>query len=149
MKESDVVNKVTKAESSLNFLLNNYSNLLTEYKQEISFAAKIKQAVTIKKVDVTIMNVLETTTKILAYATLKNILSKNLAKYYNNLIQQKLNIYKNTRESVFSVRKSKILQKRKRAAGERKEAKFLKSAFISTKESATNKESITNIENVL
>ena len=148
MRENDVINKVTSTESALNMLLDDYNNLLSEYKKQTSFAKKIKKAVLIKKLDVAIINVIDSTTKVIVYATLKNILSKNLAKHYNELIQKKLNSYKIMRESVFSVRKSKILEKRKRerAGGERKEARNIKSTFITSRESSTKS---VNVEDVL
>lgn len=146
MKENDVINKVVSADSALDMLLDDYNNLITEYKKQTSFAKKIKKAVTIKKVDVAIVNVIDSTTKLIVYATLKNILSKNLAKHYNELIQKKLNSYKIMRESVFSVRKSKILEKRG-ARGKKKEARNIKSTFITSRKSSTK--SVTVIEDVL
>lgn len=130
MKENEVINKVANAEFALNMLLDDYNNLIKEYKKQTSFAKKIKKAVIIKKVDVAIVNILESTTKILTHSTLKNILSKDLSKHYNNLIYNKLTIYKNIRESVFNTRKSKILERKRRAAGERKKARNIKSTVV-------------------
>jgi len=117
----NVIQKFLDAESALNTLLDNYNKLLNEYKAQTSFAAKIKQAVVIKKVDAVIYNILNTTTALIQYALLKKILSADLAQHYNNLFKQKFNTYVSARESVFSTRKSKILKKR-RATGANKEA---------------------------
>ena len=147
LRESNVVQKIADAESALNMLLNDYNKLLNEYKQQTSFAAKIKQAVIIKKVDVAIYNVLNTTTALIKYAVIKRILDTKLAQHYTQLFKQKFNEYKTARESVFSTRKSKILEKRKqrqRAKGQRKEAS-LQSVPVpsaSVQESATSPEAV-------
>jgi len=123
MKETHVIQKIADAESAFNMLIEDYNKLLEEYKTQTSFAAKIKQAVLVKKVDVAIYNILNTTTALIKYSVLKSILSADLAKHYTQLFKSKFNEYKTARESVFSTRKSKILERRKqRAKGKRKEA---------------------------
>jgi len=122
MKETHVIQKVAAAESALNTLLDDYNKLLEQYKAQTSFAAKIKQAVLVKKVDAAIYNILNTTTALIQYATIKNILSLDLAQHYTQLFKSKFNTYVSSRNSAFGTRKSKILQKRKqkRATGQNK-----------------------------
>ena len=147
MKETHVVQKVADAESAFNSLIDDYNKLLIEYKQQTSFSEKIKQAVIIKKIDAAIYNVLNTTTTLIKYSVLKNILGTDLAQHYNNLFKQKFNTYKNMRENVFSTRRSKILEKRKaRAAGQNKNDN-LQSVPVPSAESA--QESATSPEAVL
>ena len=137
MKETHVVQKVADAESAFNLLINDYNKLLDEYKAQTSFAAKIKQAVTIKRIDATIYNILNTTSALIKYSVLKNILSIDLAKHYTQLFKSKFNTYKEARENVFGTRKSKILQKRQRAAGTNKEASLQSVPVPSTESVAT------------
>jgi len=142
MRENVIIQKIADAESALNTLLDDYNKLLNEYKAQTSFAAKIKQAVVIKRVDVVIYNVLNTTTALIQYSLLKNILSADLAKHYTQLFKTKFNEYKTARNSVFSTRKSKILQKRReRAKGQNKEAS-LQSVPVPSAESATSPEAV-------
>jgi len=123
MRENNVIQKVADAESVFNILFDDYNKLLDEYKAQTSFAAKIKQAVVIKKADAAIYNILNTTTILIQYATIKTILSPDLAQHYIQLFKSKFNTYVSARESVFGMRKSKILQNRnKRATGANKEA---------------------------
>ena len=116
MRETQIVQKIVDAESAFNVFFDNYNKLLTEYKQQTSFAAKIKQAVVIKRVDAAIYNILNTTSALIQYALLKNILSPDLAQHYTQLFKSKFNTYVSARNSVFGMRKSKILQNRKRRA---------------------------------
>jgi len=145
MKETHVVQKIMDAESAFNALIDDYNKLLTEYKAQTSFAAKIKQAVVIKKADAAIFNILNTTTALIQYSILKDILSVDLAQHYTQLFKQKFNTYVSIRNSVFSTRKSKILQNRnKRATGQNKEAS-LQSVPVpsaSAQESATSPEAV-------
>jgi len=123
MRENNVIQKILDAESIFSFLYDDYSKLLDEYKAQTSFSQKIKQAVLVKKVDAAIYNVLNTTTALIQYSVLKNILNPDLAQHYTQLFKQKFNTYVSARESVFSTRKSKILEKRKqRATGTNKKA---------------------------
>jgi len=136
LRENNIIQKVADAESALNMFLDDYSKLLNEYKAQISFAAKIKQAVVIKKIDATIYNILNTTTALIQYSVLKSILSTDLAKHYTQLFKQKFNTYVSARNSVFGMRKSKILEKRKqRATGQNKETS-LQSVPVPSAESA-------------
>ena len=140
MRETQIVQKIVDAESAFNVFFDNYNKLLTEYKQQTSFAAKIKQAVVIKRVDAAIYNILNTTSALIQYALLKNILSPDLVQHYNNLFKEKFNEYKNMRNSAFGTRKSKILQKRKqkRATGTNKKASLQSVPVPSAQESAAN-----------
>jgi len=140
MREIQIVQKIVNAESALNMFLDDYNKLLTEYKAQTSFSQKIKQAVVIKKIDAAIYNVLNTTSALIKYALLKNILSPDLAQHYNNLFKEKFNTYKNMRNSAFGTRKSKILQKRKqkRATGTNKKASLQSVPVPSAQESAAN-----------
>jgi hypothetical protein len=145
MRENVVIQKVADAESAFNALIEDYNKLLDEYKAQTSFAAKIKQAVLVKKVDVAIYNVLNTTTALIKYAVLKNILDTDLAKHYTQLFKQKFNIYKTARESVFNPRQSKILAKRKerqRAKGQNKEASLQSVPVPSASAAATSPEAV-------
>ena len=142
MRENNVIQKILDAESAFNSLYDDYNRLLNEYKAQTSFSKKIKQAVLVKKIDVTIYNVLNTTTALIQYALLKKLLDINLTQHYNDLLKQKFNIYVNARNSVFGMRKSKILQKRKqRATGERKN-NSLQSVPVASVAAATSPEAI-------
>jgi len=133
----NVIQKIIDAESSFNLLIEDYNKLLNEYKAQISFAQKIKQAVVIKRVDAAIYNILNTTSALIQYALLKKLLDIELAKHYTQLFKQKFNTYKNMRDSVFGMRKSKILQNRnKRATGQNKEASLQSVPVPSSAESA-------------
>jgi len=137
LRENKIIQKVADAESAFNSLYDEYNKLLEQYKAQTSFAAKIKQAVTIKRIDATIYNILNTTSALIKYALLKKILSADLAKHYNNLFKQKFNTYKEARASVFGTRRSKILQNRKRrAAGQNKTLQSVPVPSASAQESA-------------
>jgi len=143
MKETHVIQKVADAESALNTLLDDYNKLLNEYKAQTSFAAKIKQAVLVKKVDAAIYNILNTTSALIQYSVLKSILSPDLAQHYIQLFKSKFNTYKTARESVFGMRKSKILQKRQRATGQNKNDSLQSVPVPSAStESATSSEAV-------
>jgi len=147
MRENVIIQKIADAESAFNSLYDEYNKLLEQYKAQTSFAAKIKQAVTIKRIDATIYNILNTTTILIQYSLLKNILDVKLAKHYTQLFKNKFNEYKEARESVFSTRKSKILEKRKRrAAGTNKKASLqsvpVPSAMESAESAATSPEAV-------
>ena len=148
MSENDIINKVANAEIVIDELLYDYNKLITKYKRQTSFAKKIKEAVVVKKIDVTIYNILNTMTTTLYYALLKKKLDANLLKHYTKMFKQKFDVYTKMRESVFSARRSRILEKRKRkrgARGERKEAITLN--FASSNASSSIKS--TNVEDVL
>ena len=143
MKETHVIQKVADAESALNTLLDDYNKILNEYKAQTSFAKKIKQAVLVKKIDATIYNILNTTSALIKYALLKNILSPDLVQHYNNLFKEKFNEYKNMRNSTFGTRKSKILEKRnKRASGQNKKASLQSVPVPPSAESAATPEAV-------
>jgi len=139
MRENVIIQKIIDAESNFSILIDDYNKLLEQYKAQTSFAAKIKQAVLVKKVDAAIYNILNTTSALIQYATIKNILSIDLAQHYTQLFKQKFNTYKNMRDSVFGMRKSKILAKRKqRATGAKEKNDNLQSVPVpSAQESAT------------
>jgi len=135
MKENNVIQKIVDAEYALNTLLDDYNKLLKQYKQQTSFAQKIKQAILIKKVDAAIYNILNTTAALIQYAVLKSILSPDLAQHYIQLFKSKFNTYINSRNNAFSTRKSKILQRGKqRAIGANKEASLQSVPPVTTPE---------------
>jgi len=136
----NVIQKIMDAESAFNALIDDYNELLNEYKAQTSFAAKIKQAVVIKKIDATIYNILNTTTALIQYSLLKKLLDIELAKHYTQLFKSKFNTYKEMRENVFGMRKSKILAKRKErqwATGANKKASLQSVPVPPSAESAT------------
>jgi len=147
MKKTHVIQKIVNAESVFNILFDDYNKLLNEYKQQTSFSEKIKQAVVIKRVDVTIYNILDVTTALIKYAVLKKTLDIDLAKHYTQLFKSKFNTYVSIRNSVFGMRKNKILEKRKerqRAAGAKRKNDNLQSVPVpsSVQESAATPEAV-------
>jgi hypothetical protein len=124
MDEATVFTKLNNNYMLVNNLITDYFKLLQNYKNTKSFKQKIKQIKTIKKADMLLYNIFNTSSLLLQYSVLKQILGLNVNKNFLENFKKIFNKYKEERNKVFNLKAKAKIFKNKKQKYDPKKIKF-------------------------